>query len=59
MSNLNIENLSSILDKISSFKSAIFLVLTGITRLNYHDNDKQKISVNIKTNKHNKTNNTL
>ena len=39
MSSLNSEHLSSILDKISSFESAIFRVLTGIT--SYHDNDKQ------------------
>ena len=55
MSSLNSEKLISILDKMSSFKSAIFLVLTGITRqvIMIMINE---ISVHTKIKKHNKTN---
>ena len=44
MSSVNSENFLLNLDQISSLKSVIFLVLTGITRLSYRNNDKQNFS---------------
>ena len=40
MLTLNLGNFYSIFGRIWLFKSAAFHVLAGITKLNYHDNDK-------------------